>query len=261
MSARYCERMATERRRTKIVATMGPVSSTHDMVRELVEAGVDAIRLNLSHGNHETHASGAAVVRQVQDETGKPLALIADLQGPKLRIGDLDAPRILLKGEELIVVGEQQGANGELPVAPAVISDVLRPGHDILIDDGLVRLTVQEVQQGRARCLVVVGGEVKSHKGVNLPGVPVPIPSLTQKDLADLDFALALGVDFVALSFVRAAADVRDLQAIIRQHGSPARVIAKIEKAEAIEALEEVLVEADAIMVARGDLGVEIGAA
>jgi pyruvate kinase len=253
--------MATDRRRTKIVATMGPVSSTHDRMLELVEAGVDAVRLNLSHGNHETHAAGAAVVRAVQDETGKPLALIADLQGPKLRIGDLDEPRVLLKDEELIVVGEQHADNGELPVAPAVISEVLRPGHDILIDDGLVRLTVQEVEHGRARCLVVVGGEVKSHKGVNLPGVPVPIPSLTKKDLDDLDFALNLGVDFVALSFVRAAADVRDLQAIIRQHGSPARVIAKIEKAEAVEALEEVLAEADAIMVARGDLGVEIGAA
>ena len=146
-------------------------------------------------------------------------------------------------------------------MAPAVISEVLRPGHDILIDDGHVRLLVQEVEHGRARCLVIVGGEVKSHKGVNLPGVPVPIPSLTKKDLDDLDFALALGVDFVALSFVRAAADVRDLQAIIRQFGSPARVIAKIEKAEAVEALEEVLEESDAIMVARGDLGVEIGAA
>jgi pyruvate kinase len=253
--------MATDRRRTKIVATMGPVSSSHDRMLELVEAGVDAVRLNLSHGNHETHAAGAAVVRAVQAETGKPLALIADLQGPKLRIGDLDEPRVLLKDEELIVVGEQHADNGELPVAPAVISEVLRPGHDILIDDGLVRLTVQEVEHGRARCLVVVGGEVKSHKGVNLPGVPVPIPSLTKKDLDDLDFALNLGVDFVALSFVRAAADVRDLQAIIRQHGSPARVIAKIEKAEAVEALEEVLAEADAIMVARGDLGDEIGAA
>ncbi len=243
------------------MATMGPVSSKHDMVRALVDAGVDAIRLNLSHGNHEDHAAGAHVVREVQEETGKPLALIADLQGPKLRIGDLDAPRILLKNEELIVVGDQHASNGELPVAPAVIGEVLRAGHDILIDDGLVRLTVQEVEHGRARCLVVVGGEVKSHKGVNLPGVPVPIPSLTKKDLDDLDFALALGVDFVALSFVRAAADVRDLQAIIRQHGSPAHVIAKIEKAEAVEALEEVLHEADAIMVARGDLGVEIGAA
>jgi pyruvate kinase len=253
--------MAADRRRTKIVATIGPVSSTHDTLRALVDAGVDAIRLNLSHGNHETHAAAAALVRDVQSETGKPLALIADLQGPKLRIGDLDAPRILLKDEELIVVGEQHASNGELPVAPAVISEVLRPGHDILIDDGHVRLLVQEVEHGRARCLVIVGGEVKSHKGVNLPGVPVPIPSLTKKDLDDLDFALALGVDFVALSFVRAAADVRDLQAIIRQFGSPARVIAKIEKAEAVEALEEVLEESDAIMVARGDLGVEIGAA
>ena len=253
--------MTADRRRTKIVATIGPVSSTHDVVRELVEAGVDAIRLNLSHGNHQDHRARATVVREVQAETGKPLALIADLQGPTLRIGDLDVPRMLVKGEEVVVVGEQQATGGELPIAPAVISEVLRPGHDILIDDGLVRLTVEEVENGRARCRVVVGGEVKTHKGVNLPGVPVPIPSLTKKDLTDLEFALDLGADFVALSFVRAAADVRDLQAIIRQHGSPARVIAKIEKAEAVEALEEVLQEADAVMVARGDLGVEIGAA
>src|SRR5947209_9077733 len=253
--------MATERRRTKIVATIGPVSSNHDAMRALVEAGVDAIRLNLSHGTHEDHAAAAKVVREVQDETGKPLALIADLQGPKLRIGDLDEPRVLLKDEYVVVVGEQHATNGELPVLPAVISEVLRPGHDVLIDDGLVRLAVEEVVHGRAVCRVVVGGEVKTHKGVNLPGVPVPIPSLTKKDLDDLPFALGLGVDFVALSFVRAAADVRDLQASIRQHGSPARVIAKIEKSEAIECLEDVLQEADAIMVARGDLGVEIGAA
>src|SRR5881396_3341008 len=253
--------MAAVRRRTKIVATIGPVTSTHDAIRALVEAGVDAIRLNLSHGTHHDHAARARVVREVQEETGKPLALIADLQGPKLRIGDLPGPRTLLKGEEVLVVGEQTAVDSELPVAPAVIGEVLRPGHDILIDDGLVRLAVEEVEQGRARCRVIVGGEVKSHKGVNLPGVPIPIPSLTKKDLDDLSFALGLGVDFVALSFVRAAADVRDLQAIIRQHGSPARVIAKIEKAEAVECLDEVLLEADAVMVARGDLGVEIGAA
>src|SRR6476619_1016256 len=253
--------MASDRRRTKIVATIGPVTSTHDTLRELVDAGVDAVRLNLSHGVHADHEARAGLVREVQAETGKPLALIADLQGPKLRIGDLDEPRILLKNEEVVVVGDMHASNGELPIAPAVISEVLRPGHDILIDDGLVWLSVQEVANGRARCLVVVGGEIKSHKGVNLPGVPVPIPSLTKKDLDDLEFALGLGADFVALSFVRAAADVRDLQAIIRQYGSPARVIAKIEKAEAIEALEDVLHEADAVMVARGDLGVEIGPA
>src|SRR5947208_6788154 len=253
--------MAAVRRRTKIVATIGPVTTTHDAIRGLIDAGVDAIRLNLSHGTHHDHAARARTVREVQEETGKPLALIADLQGPKLRIGDLPAPRILLKGEEVLVVGEQSSIDSELPVAPAVIGEVLRPGHDVLIDDGLVRLAVEEVEQGRARCRVIVGGEVKSHKGVNLPGVPIPIPSLTKKDLEDLNFALAHGVDFVALSFVRAAADVRDLQAIIRQHGSPARVIAKIEKAEGVEALNEVLQEADAVMVARGDLGVEIGAA
>jgi pyruvate kinase len=253
--------MSIERRRTKIVATIGPATSTHERVRELVDAGADAFRLNLSHGTHDDHGESAQIVRDVQSETGKPLALIADLQGPKLRIGDLQAPRVLLKDEEVLIVGEQHAVDSELPIAPAVIGEVLRPGHDVLIDDGLVRLTVQDVDQGRARCRVIVGGEVKSHKGVNLPGVPVPIPSLTKKDLDDLGFALGLGVDFVALSFVRAAADVRDLQAIIRQHGSAARVIAKIEKSEAIEALEEVLQEADAIMVARGDLGVEIGAA
>ncbi len=251
--------MPAERRRTKIVATIGPVSSTPEAVRALVDAGMDAARLNLSHGTHEDHAARARVVREVQEETGKPLALIADLQGPKLRIGELAAPRVLLARDEVTVVGETFANDGELPVMPAVIGDVLRTGHDVLIDDGLVRLSVEAVEAGRARCRVVVGGEVKAHKGVNLPGVPIPIPSLTKKDLDDLAFALDLGVDYVALSFVRAAADVRDLQAIIRQHGSPARVIAKIEKAEAVEALEEVLAEADAVMVARGDLGVEIG--
>ncbi|HST17195.1 MAG TPA: pyruvate kinase [Gaiellaceae bacterium] len=254
--------MAVDRRRTKIVATIGPASSTHETLMQLVEHGVDAVRLNLSHGTHADHAASAEVVRAVQEETGKPLAVMADLQGPKLRIGDLPAPRVLLKDEEVHVVGEQVAhIDGELPIAPAVIGEVLSPGHDILIDDGLVRLSVQSVEGGRAWCRVVVGGEVKSHKGVNLPGVPIPIPSLTKKDLDDLEFALALGVDYVALSFVRAAADVRDLHEIIRQHGSAARVIAKIEKAEAIEALDEVLAEADAVMVARGDLGVEIGAA
>jgi pyruvate kinase len=253
--------VAADLRRTKIVATIGPASSTHEVLRALVDAGVDAARMNLSHGTHDVHRETARMVRAVQEEVGRPLALIADLQGPKLRIGDLDQPRVLVKDEEVTVVGETQPVDGELPVAPAVIGEVLRPGHDVLIDDGLVRLAVEEVNAGRARCRVVVGGEVKAHKGVNLPGVPIPIPSLTKKDLDDLEFALQLGVDYVALSFVRAAADVRDLQAIIRQVGSPARVIAKIEKAEAVESLESILAETDAVMVARGDLGVEIGPA
>jgi len=151
--------------------------------------------------------------------------------------------------------------SGELTIAPAAVGEMLEPGHEVLIDDGLVRLRVDTMVDGCADCTVVVGGRITSHKGVNLPGVPIPIPSLTEKDLVDLEFALGLGVDYVALSFVRAASDVSELQAIIRQAGSSARVIAKIEKAEAVDALEDVLAEADGLMVARGDLGVEIGAA
>jgi len=258
---RYAARVAAQPRRTKIVATLGPVSSSPESVKALAVAGMDAARLNFSHGTQEDHAARTRIVREVQSELQRPIALIADLQGPKLRIGDLAAPRNLVAGEEVTVAGDAQASDGVLPVAPSVIGQVLRPGHDVLIDDGLVRLRVEEVSEGRALCRVIVGGEVKEHKGVNLPGVPLPIPSLTQKDLSDLEFALGLGVDFVALSFVRAAADVRDLQAMIRQYGSPARVIAKIEKAEAVECLDAVLEESDAVMVARGDLGVEIGAA
>jgi pyruvate kinase len=248
-------------RRTKIVATLGPASASPDRLRELAGAGMDAARLNLSHGTHDEHAERARVVRSISDEVGRPLALIADLQGPKLRIGDLPEPVMLHRGEEIGVVGQETPTNGDLPVLPAVIGDVLQPGHDVLIDDGLVRLRVDRIEAGRACCSVVVGGKISSHKGVNLPGVPIPIPSLTRKDIDDLEFALELGVDFVALSFVRSAADVHDLKKLIEEHGSQAHVIAKIEKAEAVEALDDVLAETDAAMVARGDLGVEIGPA
>jgi len=253
--------MDGERRRTKIVATIGPRTNSHEMVRTLAEAGMDAVRLNLSHGTQEEHARTAGFTRGVQAELGRPLALIADLQGPKLRIGTLDEPRVLETGGEIVVTGEDAARDGDLPVAPSVIGDVLAPGNEVLIDDGLVRLVVEAVEQRRARCRVVVGGQVRSHKGVNLPGVPIPIPSLTPKDHADLEFALSLGVDYVALSFVREAKDLIDLREIIERHGSPARVIAKIEKAEAVEVLEDVLDASDAVMVARGDLGVEMGAA
>jgi pyruvate kinase len=253
--------MAAAPRRTKIVATIGPACSTPEVLSRLVSAGVDAARLNLSHGTHDQHREGARMVRETERQLGRPIALIADLQGPKLRIGDLDEPVSLRRGEDVIVAPANGVVDGALPVSPSVISEVLQPGHDVLIDDGLVRLRVESVEEGRARCAVVEGGVVTSHKGVNLPGVPVPIPSLTRKDLDDLELALGLGVDFVALSFVRSAADVRDLRALIEQAGSHAHVIAKIEKSEAVDALDEILFETDAVMVARGDLGVEIGPA
>ena len=248
-------------RRTKIVATLGPASDSRERLRALIGAGVDAVRFNLSHGTHEGHSERAWLVREIASEVGRPIALIADLQGPKLRIGELAEPVVLHTGDRIRVCAEEVAIDGELPIAPAVIGDVLEPGHEVLIDDGRVRLRVDAVEAGRATCAVVVGGLVSSHKGVTRPGVPVPIPSLTRKDLADLDWAVETGVDFVALSFIRAAADVRDLRALLTQAGSHAHVIAKIEKAEAVDVLDEVLAETDAVMVARGDLGVEIGPA
>ncbi|MBD0289785.1 MAG: pyruvate kinase [Thermoleophilia bacterium] len=248
-------------RRTKIVCTLGPRSSSVEMLERLVEAGMDAARLNFSHGSHGEHAERAARVREIQERAGRPLALIADLQGPKLRVGTMSEPRQLRAGEEVTVVGEDGSSDGGLPVSPPVLSRVLRPGDDILIDDGLVRLRVERVEQGRVSATVVAGGLVSTRKGVNVPGAPLPVPSVTEKDKADLEFALGLGVDYIALSFVRSANDVRHLRELLHAAGSHAQVIAKIEKAEALDDLAGIMRLADAIMVARGDLGVEIGPA
>ena len=248
-------------RRTKIVATIGPASSTEAVVAALIEAGMDGARLNLSHGTQDDHARTAEVVRSTETDAGRSIALIADLQGPKLRVGDIPGVVELTDGDTVVIAGEDVATGDDLPVSPSVLGSVLRAGYEVLIDDGHIRLRVERVERGRASCLVVVGGPVGPHKGVNLPGVPLPIPSLTRKDLDDLEFALGLGVDFVALSFVRSAADVKALRTLIEARASQARVIAKIEKSEAVAALDEILAEAHGVMVARGDLGVEIGAA
>ena len=249
------------RRRTKIVATVGPASSSPERAAAMIAAGLDVARLNMSHGSHADHAQSAERIRSAAREAGRVVALMADLQGPKLRVCELAEPARLVTGENVVIAGEDAAKGDDIPVSPAVLGSVLAPGHDVLIDDGHVRLRVERVDSGRAECTVVNGGEVSSHKGVNLPGVPLPIPSLTAKDLDDLAFAVSLDVDFVALSFVRSAADVAELRQRVEAHGSGAHVIAKIEKAEAIAALEEILAESHAVMVARGDLGVEIGAA
>lgn len=253
--------MTGHARRTKIVATIGPASASPEILAALIDAGMDGARLNLSHGTRDDHARSAQLVREVEAAAGRPIALIADLQGPKLRVGDLDADVTLADGDSIVIAGEDAAQPDDVPVSPAVLGSVLQPGNDVLVDDGLVRLRVEKVERGRARCRVIVGGVIKSHKGVNLPGVPLPIPSLTRKDLDDLDAALEFGVDYVALSFVRSASDVMALRTLIEARGSHAWVIAKIEKAEAVAALDDILAEAHGVMVARGDLGVEIGAA
>jgi pyruvate kinase len=253
--------MPVEPRRTKIVATIGPASNTPGKLRDLLHL-VDGTRLNFSHGTHEEHAETAQLIKDLRVELDRPVALIADLQGPKLRIGELSNGAVKLeRGEDVTIAGEDAAVNDDLPIAPAVLGSVLQPGNDVLIADGAVRLRVQRVERGRAQCEVLVGGTITSHKGVNLPGVALPIPSLTRKDIDDLQFALELGCDFVALSFVRTASDVQALKTLIEASSSTAHVIAKIEKAEAVAVLDDVLREADAVMVARGDLGVEIGAA
>jgi pyruvate kinase len=246
-------------RRTKIVATIGPASSHR--LEALLDAGMNAVRLNFSHGTQDEHARHAWLVREAAAAREKPIALIADLQGPKLRVTDLPQTLVLARGDQIVVGPDGSTPGVDVPVSPSAIGDVLEPGHDVLIDDGHVRLRVDSVERPRAVCTVLVGGPVSSHKGVNLPGVPLPIPSLTTKDLDDLAFALDIAVDFVALSFVRSVDDVRQLRRRIEEAGSTARVIAKIEKAEAVESLDGIIAESGAVMVARGDLGVEVGPA
>ncbi len=248
-------------RRTKIVATIGPASSSDDALARLIDAGMDGARLNFSHGAQADHGESARRIRAAQVAAGRPLALIADLQGPKIRIGDLAQPVVVHAGDKIVVAGEEAARPDDLPVAPAVLGSVLGVGQEVLIDDGRVRLRVDKVEGGRALCEVVTGGSIEEHKGVNVPGVQLPVPSLTEKDLSDLDFALGLGVDYVAQSFVRSRADVAALRARLEIAGSEAWVIAKIELKEAVAALDDILDEADAVMIARGDLGVEIGVA
>ena len=247
-------------RRTKIVCTIGPATAGPEMVEQLAWSGMDAARLNFSHGDHETHLAAIQAVRRAQELIGRPLAIIADLQGPKLRIAADAEPRSVMPGDTLVFAGDGTKP-GEVGVTFDRLAEVAFPGQELLIADGAVRVRVTDVRGGRVETRVEVGGLVSAGKGMNLPGIQLPIPSMTQKDEADLEFALEHGADYVALSFVRTADDVAGLRERIDAAGARARVIAKIEKAEAIEHLEEIVEAADGVMVARGDLGVEIGAA
>jgi pyruvate kinase len=247
-----------QHRRTKIVCTLGPASEDGG-VYKLARAGMDAARLNFSHGAHVDHLDQLRAVRLAQEAVGRPLAVIADLCGPKIRIGSLSEPRSVESGDLLTLAAN--ATNGDLGVTYADLHRAVEPGGSILINDGRVRLRVVDVEGERVSCRVEIGGVISSGKGVNLPGAALPIPALTAKDLVDLEFALAHGVDYVALSFVQSAEDVLELRERIQAAGSNARIIAKIEKAEAIRNLDAIIEATDAVMVARGDLGVEIGIA
>jgi pyruvate kinase len=242
--------------RTKIVCTIGPASSTKQGIRALAEAGMNVARLNFSHGTHAQHADVITAVRETAAELGRPIAILGDLQGPRIRIGDLPAPLMLEPGQDVVMVPEgEESRPGDVPVTYAALAHDVHVGDRVLINDGLVETMVMDVTGSRVTVRVVHGGEVKSHKGMNLPGVQVSAPSITDKDHADIEFAVRQQLDYLALSFVRKADDIHSLRALIPKN---LLVVAKIEKDNALDNIEEIVAATDAVMVARGDLGVEL---
>jgi len=249
-----------KKRRTKIVATLGPASSDLSVIKSLINAGVNVFRLNMSHGDHESHRKAYDHIRTLSTELNLPIGILADLCGPKIRAGKFKEGKILLEPEEKVTVTTRdvEGNKELIPSQYTELANDVVPGNRILLNDGLIELKVVSIEKTEIECDVVYGGVLTNHKGINLPGVNVSAPSLTEKDITDAEFALELGVDFIALSFVRRASDILDLKKIVEKTESNASIVAKIEKPEALDDLDQIVDAADAIMVARGDLGVEL---
>jgi pyruvate kinase len=247
-------------RRTKIVATVGPASADREMLRALMEAGADVFRLNFSHGSHEDLAAVVATIRELSRQRRQAVAILGDLQGPKIRTGRMRDGQMLLSAGAAVTVttADCLGGDGIIPTIYRELPRDVRPGDRILMDDGLLELAVVGVAGEEVRCRVVVGGVLKDRKGINLPGVTVSTPALTDKDRRDLAFCVAQRLDFIALSFVRSAADVVHLKELLHHDRADLKVIAKIEKPEAVNDFESILAVTDGVMVARGDLGVEL---
>jgi pyruvate kinase len=255
-------------RRTKIVATLGPALSEPGVLKAAIAAGIDVVRLNYSHGDHAGHEKQRTQVDEIARELGKNVGVLGDLQGPKIRLGTLPddgvdlvdgAEVVLLAGEEELERYDDGAGTPVLPVVYEQLADDVEPGALVLMDDGLLRLVVSRVDGRSVHARVVAGGRATSRKGVNLPGVEVSAKSLTEKDREDVAAMVAIEVDWVALSFVRRPEDVREVRDLVRHHGGQAPIVAKLERPEAVDNLEAIVTETDAVMVARGDLGVEIG--
>lgn len=241
--------------RTKVVCTLGPASSDPETVLRMVREGMNLARVNMSHGSHDDHRGTIAAVRAAAEEVGRPVAILVDLAGPKIRVGELAEPRELVEGTTVVMAPEDEATPDEIPTTYAPLAAEIVANDVVLLDDGLLELRCKSTSGNRTTLDVVRGGVLKSRKGINLPTVNVKAPSLTPKDLADLDFALEQGVEYIGLSFVRKPSDVVDLKERVRGR---ALVVAKIEKVQALRAIEEILAVTDAVMVARGDLGVEL---
>ena len=247
--------------KTKIIATIGPSSNSKSILQKMISSGMNIARLNFSHGSYKEHQKIIDKIRSLSIEMKKPIAIILDLQGPKIRTGILkDGKPVLLKknGTIRITSRDVTGTDQLISSTYKKLSADVKKGDKILIDDGLIELRVLSTGRDTVTCKIINGGNLKEHKGINLPGVKVSVPSLTEKDREDIDFGVKAGVDFFALSFVRSAHDIKHIKTIIKKHGSDIPVIAKIEKPEAVDHIDEILEVADGVMVARGDLGVEI---
>ena len=244
-------------RKVKILATLGPASSSPEMIAKLIEAGVDAFRINMSHGTQPEKAKLVEIIRGLEKQIGRPTTILFDLQGPKLRVGEFQGGTAMLESGQRFVLDmdKAKGDATRVQLPHPELFAALTAGDRLLIDDGKVRLKTLSVAPDRIEAEVMVGGKVSNHKGVNVPDVVVPIPALTAKDKSDLDFALAQGADYIALSFVQRPEDIAEARELV---GDKAALLAKIEKPQAIERLDEILELADAVMVARGDLGVEL---
>lgn len=248
-------------RRAKIVATIGPATQDPENIAKAICAGMNVARLNFSHGTHEDHLKVIHAVRAKAIELNAPVTILQDLQGPKVRVGLFEKGSITLAQNQIVTVTIEDvlGKDGLIPSDFKELCKAAKPGNKILIDDGLIELEVLKVGEKALEAKVIYGGILKNRKGMNLPGVMLPVEAMTEKDLKDLDFGLKYGVDFIALSFVRFGKDIRQLREIIDLHKSPARIVAKIEMLEALENLEEIVRLSDVVMVARGDLAVEVG--
>ncbi|HEU5231684.1 MAG TPA: pyruvate kinase [Terriglobales bacterium] len=252
---------ATTKRKAKIVCTLGPSSSSASMIRDLIRSGMDVARLNFSHGTHEEKARLIATIREIATAENKPICILQDLQGPKIRTGRLKyrTPVALKAGSRITITPRDvSGTSTVISTTFKTLGREVQPGARILLSDGLIELRVRSIQGDDVECDVVNGGMLGEHKGINLPGTIVSVPSLTEKDEKDLEFGLAHGVDIIAVSFIRTAADVQAVREKIRLAHADVWVVAKLEKPQAIEHLEEILEISDAVMVARGDLGVEM---
>ena len=249
-----------KKRRTKIVATLGPATQEPGTIRQLIEAGVNVFRLNMSHGDHGFHRDCYGHIRRIAEELGRPVGVLVDLCGPKIRTGTFRDGQITLTDNSKVIVTTRDvpGEPGLIPSHYRALAEDVRPGNRILLNDGALELSVASVSGTEITCTVIHGGVLKDHKGINLPGVNVSAPSLTEKDRVDAAFALDLGADFLALSFVRTATDVRELRSLVSSKNKSVCIIAKIEKPEALRNSSEIIEVADGIMVARGDLGVEL---